>query len=302
MKPYLYQLKNLYKQMLAHIVWDIDPEIFSIGSFGIRYYSLCWLLAFVVSYILMLKVFNREASTLAAYKIGEPQEILDKLTIYIFIGTLLGARLGHCLFYDFDYYKDHILEIFIPFQKINGSWQMTGFTGLASHGGAIGILTALYLFARNTKIDFMWIADRLILVVPAACAFIRLGNFFNSEIIGHPTEVSWAIIFKNAGLKPDELNLLPRHPGQLYEAIAYTLIFFIVWAMYQKDKNPKPGKLIGASMILLFSARLVLEYFKEDQVAFEAGMLFNMGQILSMPFILIGIYLLLRKPAISAKK
>lgn len=264
---------------LAHIVWNIEPEIFTIGSFGLRYYSLCWLLAFASSYFFMLKVFNRE---------GKSQELLDKLTIYIFLGTLLGARLGHCLFYDFAYYKDHLLEIFIPFQQVNGQWQMTGFTGLASHGGAIGILTALWLFARNTKINFIWITDRLVLVVPIACFFIRLGNFFNSEMIGHPTDLPWAIIFQ-------QIDNIPRHPAQLYEAIAYLTSFGIMWYLYQKNQNPKPGKLFGTLLILLFGARLALEHFKIDQVAFEQGMALNMGQILSIPFILVGLYLLLRK-------
>lgn len=272
--------------ILNYIVWDADPEIFSIGSFALRYYSLCWLLAFVVAYILMLQVFKRE---------GKPQELLDKLTIYIFIGTLLGARLGHCLFYDFDYYKDNILEIFLPFQKTSTGWKMTGFTGLASHGAAVGILGALWLFARNTKIDFMWITDRLILVIPIAGAFVRLGNFFNSEMIGHPADVPWAVIFA-------KIDDIPRHPGQLYEAIAYVIIFVILWIMYQKNKDPKPGKLFGVFLILLFGSRLVLEYFKIDQVDFEAGMALNMGQILSIPFILGGIYLLVRKPQQKAVK
>lgn len=265
---------------LLHIVWDIDPEIFTIGSFGLRYYSLCWFFAFAASYYFMYKVFVRE---------GKPQELLDKLTMYIFLGTLIGARLGHCLFYDFAYYKDHILEMFIPFQKTRDGWQMTGFTGLASHGGAIGILTALWLFSRNTKINFIWIADRLMLVVPIACFFIRLGNFFNSEIIGHPTDMPWGIIFAQE-------DNIPRHPGQLYEAIAYLISFFIMWSIYQKNQHPTPGKLFGLLLVLLFGARLVLEYFKVDQVAFEQGMLLNMGQILSIPFILAGLYLLFRKP------
>lgn len=276
--------------MLSYIIWDIDPEIFSIGSFGLRYYSLCWLLAFATAYYIMFKVFTREAAVLSPYKAGTPQELLDRLTIYVFIGTFLGARLGHCLFYDFDYYKDHILEIFLPFQQVNGSWKMTGFTGLASHGAAVGILAALWLFTNKTKINFMWLTDRLILSVPIAGAFVRLGNFFNSEIIGHPTDVPWAVIFK-------QVDDLPRHPGQLYEAIAYVITFIILWAMYQKNKDPKPGKLFGAFLIMLFGARLVLEYFKIDQVDFEAGMALNMGQILSIPFILAGVYLLCRKPA-----
>ncbi|MBV2227225.1 MULTISPECIES: prolipoprotein diacylglyceryl transferase [Sphingobacterium] len=271
--------------ILSFITWGPEPEIFKIGSFGVRWYSLCWLLAFVVSYFLMLKIFKRE---------GKSQELLDKLTIYIFVGTLVGARLGHCFFYDWAYYKEHFLEIFIPFQKINGSWELTGFTGLASHGGAIGILIALWLFSRNTKTNFMWITDRLVLVVPIAGAFIRLGNFFNSEMIGNPTDLPWAVAFTH-------IDQIPRHPAQMYEAIAYVIIFFILWAMYQKNKDPKPGKLFGIFLILLFGARFVIEYVKIDQVAFEAGMLLNMGQILSIPFILLGIFLLVRKPKETKK-
>lgn len=271
--------------ILSFITWGPEPEIFKIGSFGVRWYSLCWLLAFVVSYFLMLKIFKRE---------GKSQELLDKLTIYIFIGTLVGARLGHCFFYDWAYYKEHFLEIFIPFQKINGSWELTGFTGLASHGGAIGILIALWLFSRNTKTNFMWITDRLILVVPIAGAFIRLGNFFNSEMIGNPSNLPWAVIFTHE-------DQIPRHPAQMYEAIAYVIIFIILWAMYQKNKDPKPGKLFGIFLILLFGARFIIEYVKIDQVAFEAGMLLNMGQILSIPFILLGIFLLVREPKETKK-
>jgi len=271
--------------ILSFITWGPEPEIFKIGSFGVRWYSLCWLLAFVVSYFLMLKIFKRE---------GKSQELLDKLTIYIFIGTLVGARLGHCFFYDWAYYKEHFLEILIPFPKINGSWELTGFTGLASHGGAIGILIALWLFSRNTKTNFMWITDRLILVVPIAGAFIRLGNFFNSEMIGNPSNLPWAVIFTHE-------DQIPRHPAQMYEAIAYVIIFIILWAMYQKNKDPKPGKLFGIFLILLFGARFIIEYVKIDQVAFEAGMLLNMGQILSIPFILLGIFLLVRKPKETKK-
>ncbi|MGO1595375.1 MAG: prolipoprotein diacylglyceryl transferase [Sphingobacterium sp.] len=266
--------------ILTFITWSPEPELFTIGSFGIRYYSLCWLLAFVMAYILMLRVFKRE---------GKSQELLDQLTIYIFIGTLLGARLGHCLFYDWAYYREHFIEIFIPFQQINGEWQLTGFTGLASHGGAVGILIALWLFSRKNKIDFIWITDRLALVVPVSGAFIRLGNFFNSEIIGNPTALPWAVIFEH-------YDQVPRHPAQLYEAIAYILIFVVLWTLYQRNKDPKPGKLFGLFLILLFGARFVIEYVKIDQVAFEEGMLLNMGQTLSIPFILVGIYLVSRKP------
>ncbi|GAA4136513.1 prolipoprotein diacylglyceryl transferase [Sphingobacterium kyonggiense] len=279
---------------LSFITWDPEPEIFKIGSFGIRYYSLCWLLAFVASYYFMLKVFKRE---------GKSQELLDKLTIYIFVGTLAGARLGHCLFYDWAYYKKHFLEIFIPFQQINGEWHLTGFTGLASHGGAVGILIALWLFSRNTKTNFMWIADRLMLVVPIASAFIRIGNFFNSEMIGNPSNLPWAMIFSKEGaITQGVVDTIPRHPAQLYEALAYTLIAIILWVIYNKNSNPRPGKLFGIFLILAFSARFLIEFVKIDQVAFEEGMLLNMGQILSIPFILVGVFLLFRKPSETPQK
>src|SRR5690606_30530307 len=203
--------------------WAGKEELFSIGSFGVRYYSLCWLLAFAVSYYLMLKVFKRE---------GKTQEDLDRFSIYIFLGTLIGARLGHCLFYEFDYYIQHPLEMILPFRKVDGSWKLTGFMGLASHGAAVGILAGLYLYAKTAKTDFLWITDRLILVVPLAGAFVRLGNFFNSEIIGLPASVPWAVVF-------EKVDAVPRHPAQLYEALAYVVIFVILWTMYQRNRKPK---------------------------------------------------------------
>ncbi len=267
--------------VLNAIHWDIDPIIFEIGSFGLRYYALCFLAAFVVSYVIMLKIFKRE---------GKTQELLDQLSIYIFLGTLIGARLGHCLFYEFDYYIKHPLEMILPFRNINGSWQLTGFQGLASHGGAIGILVALWLFSRKTKTNFMWITDRLIIVIPLAGAFVRLGNFFNSEIIGLPAPegLPWAVIFAKE-------DLIPRHPAQLYEAICYVIIFIILWGMYRKNSKPKPGLLFGVFLILLFGVRFFVEFFKENQEAFEDSMQFNMGQLLSIPFVLLGLYLIFRK-------
>ncbi|PRD48607.1 prolipoprotein diacylglyceryl transferase [Sphingobacterium haloxyli] len=266
--------------ILNVIHWNIDPVIFEIGSFGLRYYALCFLAAFVVSYILMLKIFKKE---------GKTQELLDQLSIYIFLGTLIGARLGHCLFYEFDYYSKHPLEMILPFRMVNGSFELTGFQGLASHGGAIGILIALWLFSRKTKTEFTWIADRLVVVVPLAGAFVRLGNFFNSEIIGLPTSMPWGVVF-------EKVDSVARHPAQLYEAIAYVIIFVILWTMYQKNAKPKAGYLFGIFLVLLFGARFALEFFKENQEAFEEGMQFNMGQLLSIPFMIAGLYLIFRKP------
>lgn len=275
--------------ILNAIQWSGAENLFSIGSFGVRYYSLCWLLAFVVSYYLMLQIFKRETLAIATFKAGKPQDLLDKLTIYIFVGTLLGARLGHCLFYEFDYYIQNPLEILLPMRKIRGAWEFTGFQGLASHGGAIGILIALYLFAKNTKVNFTWLADRLVLVVPIAGAFIRFGNFFNSEIIGKPADpnLPWAVVF-------NQIDQIPRHPGQLYEAFGYIILFVVLWAFYLKNKNSKPGFLFGIFLVVLFGIRFFIEIFKENQEAFESTMAINMGQILSIPFILVGLYLIFR--------
>jgi prolipoprotein diacylglyceryl transferase len=267
--------------ILNAIHWAGKEELFSIGSFAVRYYSLCWLLAFAVSYYLMLKIFKRE---------GKTQEDLDRFSIYIFLGTLIGARLGHCLFYEFDYYMQHPLEMILPFRQIDGEWKLTGFMGLASHGAAVGILVGLYLYTKKTKTKFLWITDRLILVVPLAGAFVRLGNFFNSEIIGKAADpnLPWAVVFTKE-------DMIPRHPGQLYEAVLYVILFFILWAFYRKNQNPKPGLLFGIFLIGLFGIRFVVEFFKENQEAFEDDMLINMGKLLSVPFILAGIYLVFRK-------
>ncbi|SEM29734.1 Prolipoprotein diacylglyceryl transferase [bacterium A37T11] len=266
--------------ILSFITWGIDPVIFHLGSYSMRYYTLCFLLAFISSYVIMLRIFKKE---------HQPQELLDQLTIYIFLGTLIGARLGHCLFYEFDYYKNHLLEMVLPIQFKNGSIQITGFQGLASHGGAIGILTALFLFCRKTKTNFLWITDRIVIVVAIAGAFVRLGNFFNSEIIGRPTDVPWAVIFTR-------VDMQPRHPAQLYEALAYVCIFILLYWLYNTRKNLKPGLIFGIFLILLFGARFGLEFLKENQEDFENGMQYNMGQLLSIPFMLLGVFLLFRKP------
>lgn len=271
--------------LLAAIHWNIRPEIFSIGSFEVRYYTLCFLLAFISSYVLMLRIFKRE---------NKPQELLDQLSIYIFLGTLLGARLGHCLFYEFDYYKDHPLEMLLPYSYVNGEFKLTGFHGLASHGGAIGILVGIFLFCRKTKTDFLWITDRLVIVIPLAGAFVRTGNFFNSEIIGLPSNLPWAVVF-------EQVDQIPRHPAQLYEALCYVLIFILLWNLYHRKTALKPGFIFGIFLILLFGARFGLEFFKENQEAFEEGMKFNMGQLLSIPFVALGIYLLFRPRPVNSK-
>jgi len=264
---------------LLSIHWDIKPEIFHIGGFGLRYYTLCFMLAFFLSYVIMLSIFKKE---------GKSQELLDKLTIYVFVGTVLGARLGHCLFYEFDYYRHHLWEMILPIRMVNGSISFTGYQGLASHGGAIGIIVSALLFCKKTKINFWWIADRLVIVAALSGAFIRTGNFFNSEIIGTPSNLPWAVVFA-------QIDQVARHPAQLYEALGYLLIFVFLYNLYKKGKHSKPALLFGYFMVLVFGLRFFMEFVKENQEAFENSMALNMGQLLSLPFIALGLYLIFRK-------
>lgn len=255
--------------LLNYIHWSIDPEIFHIGSLSVRWYGLLFASAFAIGYVIMQKIFTKEGYSVA---------LLDKLATYMLIATVIGARLGHVLFYQPDYYFAHPWEII----KI---WH----GGLASHGAGIGILIALWLFSHYTGKKFIWILDRIGIVVALAGLFIRTGNLINSEIYGSPTDVPWAFIFENS----DPL-LLPRHPSQIYEALGYFIIFIILIVIYyKKDGKPLPGLLFSWFLILLFGLRFVVEYFKANQVAFEQGMSLNMGQILSIPFVLSGIVLLI---------
>lgn len=267
---------------LMQLTWNVDPEIFTIGGFSLRYYSLLFAVAFLVAYWLMKKMYRQE---------GLPEEKVGSLLIYILAGTVIGARLGQVFFYEFGYYKAHLLEIFLPFKIRDNGIEWTGFQGLASHGGAVGILIALALYCKKHRQIFLQTADKLGVVVALAGFFIRLGNLFNSEIIGKPSSVPWAFIFQ-------KVDLLTRHPSQLYEAIAYLAIFFTLWNLYkQRRRKLQKGTLFGLFLALTFSARFVIEFTKEAQKAFENALSINMGQILSIPFILIGAYFILRKSA-----
>ncbi len=267
------------------ITWNVDPEIFSIGQLTIRWYGLLFASAFLSGYIVFSRYLATERLTSA---------MQDELLIYIAVGTVIGARLGHCLFYEPDYFLRNPLEIL----KI---WK----GGLASHGAAIGILLALWLYIRKQKLSFLWLIDRIVIVVALGGAFIRLGNLFNSEIYGLPTSLPWGIEFVRDRLYDSNTGeLLPtvaRHPTQLYEAISYILIFVFLFSFYRKRHlKVRDGYIFGVFMILLFSARFFIEFVKNDQVAFEAGMQFNMGQLLSLPFILAGVAMIMltkRKPA-----
>lgn len=259
------------------IIWNPSDSIIDLGFFALRYYSMFFLLAFVFSYIVVKKQFEKHGVDVA---------LMDSLTVYVVLGTLIGARLGHCLFYDFAYYSKHPLEIILPF-TFSPQFRITGFQGLASHGGGLGIMLSLILFGRKFKLKLWFLLDQIALVVPLAGMFIRLGNLMNSEIIGKPTDVSWAFIF----VKDDQI---PRHPAQLYEAIAYLFIFTVVYLMVKKYPRPS-GFYFGMVIFLIFCFRIGVEFIKEDQSAFEAGMLLNMGQLLSIPFILTGMVIMYLK-------
>jgi len=250
--------------LLAFIEWSVSPEIFHLGPISVRWYGFLFAMAFVAGYFIMTWVFKKES---------RPRTDLEQLSVYMIFGTVIGARLGHCLFYNPEYYLSNPIEIF----KV---WE----GGLASHGAAIGILTAIYLFSKKKKnYPMIWTLDRVVIVVALAGTFIRLGNLFNSEIIGRPTDVSWAFIFT-------AVDNIPRHPAQLYESIAYLIIFLILLFLYYKgiEKN-KNGLLFGIFLVLVFTFRFFVEFLKENQSGFEESMVLNMGQILSIPFVLAGI-------------
>ncbi|HEY5462152.1 MAG TPA: prolipoprotein diacylglyceryl transferase [Hanamia sp.] len=267
-------------QSFLNIHWNINPEIFRIGGFAIRYYSLMFAAAFYFSYLILSKIYKRESVSI---------HLLDKLAIFVILGTLIGARLGQVFFYEFGYYKQHLLEIILPFSIQQGNFEWTGYQGLASHGGAIGILIALGWYCKKYKQSFLWVIDRLVIVVALSGFFIRVGNLFNSEIIGKPTNLPWAFIF-------ERVDFIPRHPAQLYEAICYLIIFFILWHIYNKrGLQLKQGFLFGLFLVLVFSVRFLMEFLKENQEVFENTLPINMGQILSIPFMIVGLYFVFRK-------
>ncbi len=263
------------------IIWDADPEIINLfGKISIRWYSLLFAGGLVLG-------FNVSKRLLLAEKWS--MEDIDKLALFVFIATVLGARLGHCLFYEPEYYLSHPLEMLLPFSWKSGAFEVTGFRGLASHGGIFGVFLSILYFSRKYKKPIFSILDKAAVGGSCAAIFIRLGNFMNSEIIGKATGSDVGIIFK----KVDDI---PRHPGQLYEAFAYFTIFIILSYLYKKKKHIfSDGFIFGLFFTLLFIARFVIEYFKENQVGFEEGLSFNMGQLLSLPFIIGGIIVMYMK-------
>ncbi|MDL2283009.1 prolipoprotein diacylglyceryl transferase [Odoribacter sp. OttesenSCG-928-G04] len=264
------------------INWDVSPVIFSIGSLKIQYYGLMFVMAFLLGYKVEERMFRSEGIRL---------DWLDKLWIYVAIATLVGARLGHCLFYDWEYFRQNILEIFLPF-RFYPEFEFTGYRGLASHGAAIGIIVALWFYSKKiSKRSMFWILDRAVIPIALAGFFIRIGNLMNSEIIGKVTDVPWAFRFVRAAGYAD--ITLPRHPAQLYEAICYLISFAILMYLYWKtDAKKRLGFLFGMFLILIFTVRFFIEFLKEPQELFEQDMLLNMGQLLSIPFILLGVFMI----------
>lgn len=267
--------------LLLVIHWNSDPEIVQIGSFAPRWYSLAFLFGFMIGYYILQKIYIEDK---------KDTETLDSLLLYLILGTILGARLGNCLFYDWEYFQNHLLEIFLPVQ-FEPEFQFIGFRGLASHGGAIGVLLAMWLYSvRVAKIPLIWLLDRIGIPIMLVGCFIRLGNLMNSEIIGIPSDLPWAFVF-------ERVDSIPRHPVQIYEAIAYFLIFLVLYFLYWKTNiKQKTGRLLGLFTVLLWSARFLLEYFKREQGGVEETLgLLSSGQWLSIPLILVGLYFLFRK-------
>ena len=278
--------------LLAFIHWN--PNI-GFGPF--RWYGLCWLIGLALAFFVVKRLYKEQ-------KIKD--ELFDPLFVYCFIGILLGARLGHCIFYEPDYFLTSfkgLIEMILPIKFVDGNmnfagnwlFRMTGgaaafigYQGLASHGGTLGLIIALWLYVKSTKLSIWLVLDNIAIATGTTACFIRLGNLMNSEIIGKVTDVPWAFVF-------EKVDMMPRHPGQLYEAIAYAILFFIMWALHKRmPEKIGTGWYFGFCLFYIFTFRFFIEYTKELQEAFEASLPLDMGQILSIPFILVGAYCMFR--------
>lgn len=251
------------------IVWEVDPTIFSVGSLSIRYYGLCWAVGILLGYWLLGNLAKRE---------GVPEAVVDRMALGSVIGVFIGARLGHCFVYDPAYYFAHPLEVF----KV---WE----GGLASHGGIVGVLIAMYLVARKEKLSMLWVMDHVTIPIALIATFIRIGNLMNSEIYGVETSLPWGMIFARNG------EVLPKHPTQIYEALSYFTVFLVLLTLYFKWDNfkRKRGLPFSLAMVAMFTARVLIEEIKNVQSPFEEGWALNLGQIQSFPFLAVGIGLLI---------
>ena len=252
------------------VMWNFDPVFFRIGSVEIRYYGVMWAVAFAISMWLFINFVKRE---------GYPDKVFDSIFWFGTLSTIIGARLGHCLFYETDYYLSNPVQILNIRQG-----------GLASHGAAIGLLVGLWLFSRRNRMPYLWSLDRIMVAVAISGVFVRLGNLFNSEIYGIETASPWGFVFLRAG------ETVPKHPTQIYEALCYLATFFVLlWLYYGRDlARRRPGFMFGLGVFLIFVSRFFIEYIKNPQEEFELNMSLLMGQWLSIPFILLGIYMIWR--------
>ncbi|WP_353779763.1 prolipoprotein diacylglyceryl transferase [Winogradskyella sp. 3972H.M.0a.05] len=255
--------------------WNPDKGI-DLGFFTLHYYSMMWIVAFVIGLIVMKRIYKKE---------GQTQESLDSLFIYSVLGIMIGARMGHVIFYQPELFKEDFFSIFLPF-SFKGGFKFTGFQGLASHGAAIGMIIAMYLYNKKVlKKTLLWVLDRVVVPVALGAVFVRLGNFINSEIIGKPTGSDFGVVFKKLG------EDFARHPAQLYEAGCYVIVFLILLYTYWKTKKrQQEGFLFGFFLLLLWTVRFFVEFVKEAQVDERSDWVLNTGQWLSIPFILLGLY------------
>lgn len=266
--------------MLDFILWNPDPILCRIFGWPIRWYSLCWCMALLLGYLNMARLYRKQ---------NIPDEIFSPLFFYCFFGVLIGARLGHCLFYEPNYFLGHLSEMFLPIRHTAEGWQMIGYEGLSSHGGVLGMIIGIWLYCRKTKVNILRVLDNMGIATPLSAAFIRLGNLMNSEIVGNQTDLPWGFIFAANG------ENFARHPAQLYESIFYVFIFILGLILYNYQQNKKKvgtGFFFGWCLTTIFTFRFFIEFLKADQVDAEASMLINIGQLLSLPLIAIGIYCL----------
>ena len=265
---------------MKYIEWNIDPVALRVGGFPIMYYSLLLIAGTVLSVWILKRVYKEN---------GMPWEHLQILVMLSITGLFLGARLGHCLLYEYEYYFAHPLEMLLPIRvKPDGTVVFSGYQGMASHGGLVGWIIAMVIYSRLTGEKVLRTLDTIALVLPLAAGFIRLGNLANSEIIGVETDLPWAFIF-------ERVDGVPRHPAQIYEALAYFFTFGVNLLLYRRlGLNRGGGVLLGNTLVLVFVARFLIEFIKERQAPFEDQMHLDVGQVLSIPFILLGIFLLVR--------
>lgn len=271
--------------MLQFIIWNPDKVLFTLGSYEVRWYGLLWCIGLAAAYFIVQWLYKRE-------KIG--QDKFEPLFLYCFVGILLGARLGHCLFYEPGYFLSHPIEMFLPIKQMaDGTWKVTGYAGLASHGGTAGIILALWLYVKRHKMPILTVVDIIGIATPVTACAIRLGNLMNSEIVGKATESALGFVFVQNG------EDFARYPAQLYEALAYLLLFFIGLAFYLKSRyRPGTGFYFGLCLTYIFTFRLFIEFLKEVQEQWEVDMVsaigLNQGQMLSLPFMAIGGFFLFK--------